>query len=135
MPGTYVKDNIEPVLLNATVTASGNDTAVEVDYPHDVRVVCAVTGAVSGTSPTLDIEVQGADDSAFTTNKVSYGRFAQLTASDASSATVHYLQARVYKKYMRTVRTIGGSASPTFTTVQVQVRSREWERVAKTDTA
>lgn len=134
MPGTLVKDSLEPVLLNATASTSGNDTAVEVDFPHDVQAVAVVTGTVTGTSPTLDIEIQGADDSGFTTNVVSYGRFKQLVAADASSATTHVLQCRIYKKYVRTVRAVGGT-SPVFTTTKVVLRSREWQRSAKSTTA
>jgi len=134
MPGTYVKDALEPVLQNGTINANATGSAVQVDFPHDVQVVATVTGAVTGTTPTLDIEVQGADDSGFTTNVVSYGRFGQLVTADQNSAKSHVLQARVYKKYMR-IKSVVGGTSPVFTTTKVVVRPREYQRVAASTTA
>lgn len=121
MPGTLVRDSLAPVLLNATVTATGNDTGVEVDKPALVSIIAQVTGAVTGTTPTLDLEIQGSNVSGFGSGVVSYGKFPTMTATDASSATTHVLTAQVYKKYMRTVRTAGGT-TPSFGTVQVKVR-------------
>lgn len=133
MPGTLLRDSLVPVLLNATATATGNDTGVLVSKPGLVTVVAQVTGAVTGTTPTLDLEIQGSNSSTFASGVVSYGKFPTMTATDASSATTHVLTAQVYKLYMRTVRTAGGT-TPSFGTVQVKVRAPH-DRQTPTTTA
>lgn len=135
MPGTLVRDSLAYTLINATVSADTTHTAVQVSKPGLVGVHVLVTGVVTGSStPTLNIEVQGADDSAFTTNVVSHGRFKALVAADASSAFEHKLVVMSQKQYMRAVSVVSGT-SPVFTTVQCKVRTPHDRRIAATQTA
>lgn len=132
MPGTLVSDSLAAELLNTTVASAGtvNGTAVEVPYPAEVAVELA-TGTVTGTTVTFDVEIQGADDSGFTTNVVSYGRFATLT--EASDNVTRYLEARVYKRYMR-ARHITAGTTPSVPVV-IKVREPHYQRVNATRSA
>ncbi len=135
MPGTLVRDALAPALhTGATLNAAGstNGTAVEVSKPGDVRVFL-VTSTVTGTTPTLDVELQGADDTAFTVNKVSYGRFAQLSGGSQSAVT-RVLDMDVFKRYMRAVVTVGGT-TPVYTGTTIYVREGEDRMTPLTDTA
>src|SRR5438045_2451431 len=107
MPGSLVKDTLAPNLasgatLNSAGTTSG--TVVQIDKPGTIRLELA-TSTVTGTSPTLDVEVKGADDSGFTTNVVSYGRFSQATASNV----LRFMVAQVFSKYIRATVVVGGT--------------------------
>lgn len=135
MPGTLVRDALAPALhTGVTLNAAGstNGTAAEVSKPGDVRVFL-VTSTVTGTSPTLDVQIQGADDSGFTTNVVSHGRFALLTGGSQSNTT-HVLDTRSDKRYMRAVATLGGT-SPVYTGTTIYVREADDRRTPLTDTA
>lgn len=132
-PGTLVRDSLAPTLQNGNITANTTGAATEVNKPAEVRFEAKVTGTVTGTSPTLDIEVQASDSSSFASGVVSLGRFKQLVAADASSAVTHYLQARCYKRYVRIVATVGGT-TPVFNGVQVRAREAH-DRLTDTATA
>lgn len=131
MPGTLVSDALAPVLLSSTTTPAGSwDAAetvtgpwVEVPIPAEVSIE-AVIGTVTGGDTNLSIEIQGADDSSGT-NLVSYGKFDDIAAGDSNE--VRYLQARVYKKYVRAVGVSVGAAVVAAATVTV--RQPHYQRV------
>jgi hypothetical protein len=91
-------------------TATGNGTGVELGDKGTVRLVLIIT-AMSGTNPTLDITVETSSDNGVTDAWRSLGTFAQQTATTTG----------VWKtfggcdRYVRSRRTIGGTATPTFT--------------------
>lgn len=138
MPGQLVQDSLAPSLTGALASpllTTTTGTIVQVEKPGSVRVK-VTTGTVSstGNSATLTIEVQGSDSSTFATGNVSYGRFAALTGTDAAqSSLTRYLQARVYKRYMRAIFTVGGT-NPSYGTLTATVREPHDHRVG-TDTA
>lgn len=113
MPGSYATDALAPNLLTgATLNAAGttNSTAVDLDRPGCVRFRL-VTGTVTGTTPTLSVELQGCDSSNFSsTPVVSYGRFASVGDEDDET---RYLSAEVHHQYLRAVVVAGGT-SPSF---------------------
>jgi hypothetical protein len=135
MPGSYVKDAASPNLAGgSTLNAAGstNGTVVEVLWPADTRVQL-ITGTVSGTSPTLDVELKGADDLAFTQNVVSFGRFAALTGG-AQSNVSRFLEADVYKRYVRATVVLGGT-TPSYAGTQIVLRPDAYLQTNKSDTA
>ena len=96
----------------ATLTASGNTTAalqVGVGAKFEVNVTA---DTISGTSPTMDITIQGATDAAFTT-PVDLLSFAQIDDSEDP----HQQQLAVISEYeyIRASWTIAGT-SPSFAT-------------------
>lgn len=132
MPGTLVKDALAPKLLDAeNVSASGNGASIDLGGPMlEVRIELVVAGTVTGTTPTLDVEIQSSDSSTFASGVVSHGRFKQLAAADASSAATHFLQAFVPKRYVRAVKTVGGT-SPVFNAVSAIVRTDDYHRTVE----
>lgn len=76
---------------------------------YNSAVLTLTTTAVSGTSPTLDVTVQTASDSAFTT-PVAVGTFAQKTTATSERKIFVGLDS-----YVRFSSVIGGSATPTVT--------------------
>lgn len=112
------------------VTATGNGTGRYYGDNQTVRLRPIVAGTVSGTNPTLDAKVQvSADNVTYTdTGGVS---FAQLTAS--SSAATGSLSLASFPVYVfstpdgypwvRVVKTIGGTATPTFNDFAVLVET------------
>ncbi|HKZ20290.1 MAG TPA: hypothetical protein VJQ57_09285 [Acidimicrobiia bacterium] len=113
MPGTLVRDsNATNLLTGSTLNAAGTttSTAVQIDKPGEIQFVLT-TGTVTGTSPTGDFEVKGADDSGMSTNVVSYGRFSQR---DTTDGVTKYLRARVDSKYVQVTVILGGT-NPVFT--------------------
>lgn len=124
MPGTLVSDALAPVLFSDATTPAGEwDAAetvtgpwVEVPLPAEVSVECVV-GTVTGADTVLSIEVQGADDDSGN-GLVSYGKFDDIV--DGSDDEIRYLQARVYKPYVRAVGVATGSAVSADVTVTVR---------------
>lgn len=102
-PGTQIKDASAPALLdNADVTGDVTGTAVAVNFPGRVAVLAELT-AVNGTTVTLDLEVQGADDESFTENVVSLGHFDSIAEGDEGETRV--LTVHAWKPWMRVVAT------------------------------
>ena|SRR5215207_4196491 len=135
MPGTLVRDALAANLATgATLNAAGttNGTAVEIAKPGSCRVFL-VTSTVTGTSPTLDVTIQGADDSGFTTNVVTEGRFALLTGGSQSNVT-RVLDTVIDKRYIRAVVLIAGT-SPVYTGTTITVRERHDRKNQVSDTA
>lgn len=124
MPGTQVRDTLAPVLqASSSQTATNTTTGVLVNRPGDVEIKMT-TGTVSGTSPTIDVEVQASDASAFGSGVVSLGKFAQVS----TATQTRYLRAYCSKAYMRLIITVGGSSTPTVNTVVVTVHEPNYQR-------
>lgn len=128
MAGTYTHDSTVAKLVNGTLTSTATGSAVQVDRPGAVRFLLT-TGTVTGTSPTLDVEIQASDSATFASGNVSLGKFAQVTASSASRT----LQAYTQKRYVRAVSTVAGT-TPSFGSVSVTVEERHFKRTGS-DTA
>lgn len=103
----------------AAVTATANTTGVAVgDGMLDDAIVIINIGAVSGTTPTLDIAVQTSDAVGGTYTTV--GSFAQKAAADAN--TVCAIQLNLdgpnsgdeEQKFVRLAQTVAGT-TPSFT--------------------
>lgn len=92
-------------------TASENGSTVDTQGYHDAMAVLEV-GAVSGTSPTLDVKLQESDDDS-TWSDVSGYTFTQVTATDSSQVLRIENLNTTRSRYLRLVATIAGT-SPSF---------------------
>jgi len=139
MPGTVVRDALAANLASgSTLNAAGttNGTAVDLHWSHEV-VFELVTSTVTSTSDsaTLNVEIKGADDSGFTVNVVSFGRFAALSGTDAAQSNVtRQLRAFAQKRYVRATVIVGGTA-PVYTGTTIKALLPNDRRVAATTTA
>jgi hypothetical protein len=103
------------LLANAQILASANGSGVDVsDLDGSVAVTCAVSAPVAGTNPTLDLKLQHSDDDGANDAyaDVTGGAFAQVTS--AASKQKLSLSVSGMKKYVRVVKTIGGTSSPQY---------------------
>lgn len=131
MPGTLVRDYLEPNLLTgADVTGAGSDTGdiARVDNPSDVAVVLETSTVSSGDDDaTLKLVVQGSDSSTFASGVVTYGTI-ELSGTDAAQSNVtRVIHADVYKRYMRVSTTVAGT-TPDYAGATLTVRQPHWHR-------
>ena len=106
-------DNTKAVftLRPQAATASANGTGVDTQGFAEGMVVLEV-GAVSGTTPTLDVKLQESDDNSTFTD-ISGATFTQVTAAN-SSQVKRLAELNVSRKrYIRAVATIAGT-TPSF---------------------
>jgi hypothetical protein len=103
--------SVTPLLQAAARTANTNGTGADVQMVDNVggRQFMAVLGigAVTGTSPTLDLKLQESADNS-TWADITGAAFAQQNAAGTNT-----LQVRTTKRYVRAVATVGGT-SPNF---------------------
>lgn len=109
-----VYDNIKslfafrPQVATASVNGAGVDT-----LGYNSAAVTLEVGAVSGTTPTLDVKIQDSTDNA-TFADVSGLTFIQVTTANNSQVLrIEGLGTSTRKRYLRAVATIGGT-SPSF---------------------
>lgn len=113
MPGSVVRDALATDLLSGlTLTGTGTvtGTAMEIGWPGKVQFV-ATTGTVTGTTPTLSIDIQGCETSDFSTDPVV--TLGTISFGDEDD-TDHAIVVDVDAKYVRAVATKGGT-SPVYT--------------------
>lgn len=99
-------NTVEPKALTTTTNGAAVDLA-------DSDGQCFATlhvGAVTGTTPTLDVKIQESDTSGGTYTDVSGATFAQVTASNKWQA----LNFKRTRRFCRAVATIAGT-TPSFT--------------------
>jgi len=103
------------LLDETTLTADKNGTALDRLWISSTPIVVglAVTGTISGTSPTLDVKVQMSDDGS---NWDDVKSFTQVTTSEARE----FIRILCPKKYIRAVADAGGT-SPSYGRVQCGV--------------
>lgn len=104
-----------------TALLSGRDVAASVNGPWtkiescrgDALAILNAGAATAGSSPTLDVKLQEADDSSGTNAAdISGAAFAQVTNA-AVCAGIPFTPAQ-RKPYIRAVATLGGTSSPSF---------------------
>lgn len=129
MPGSLVRDSLAANLLaGSTLNAAGttNGTVTVIDKPGEVRLELALS-TVTGTTPTISVELKGADDLAFTVNVVSFGVFS-TTAGGSQSNIFRYMAANINKQYVRSTVIVAGT-SPVYTGATLKART-EWDRAS-----
>ena len=101
------------LLDETTLTANKNGDAFDVHWSTEVPQVfgLAVTGTISGTSPTLSVKIQGTNDGG--SNWTDIVTFAQVT----TAAKKLYVRALTPFKQIRAVATKGGT-NPSYGKVQ-----------------
>ena len=95
------------------VTGQSASGSIDVSEYRECMVVVRLA-AVTGTSPTLDIDVEFSDDNS---NWHKDSDITQITDSEASTARPVHKVTSPLGKFMRLVPTIGGSDTPTFNDV------------------
>lgn len=104
---------VASLLGAADVTASGNGTGVKVAGMKGTAVAILNCGAATaGTNPTMDIKLQESDDNSTNWTDVPSGAFTQVTTVAGVQAIPFRPGER--KAYIRAVKTIGGTSSPSF---------------------
>lgn len=99
----------------ADITASGNATGVDcTDFVGSVAVILKCKN-VAGTTPTLDIKLQDSLDN-ITYADITGAVFTQVTDAGTKAATLEKISVNLdsARKYIRAVKTIGGTSSPEF---------------------
>ncbi len=132
MPGSLVTDALAPNLLaGATLTAAGasNGTIVQLDRPSNVAFVLTM-GAVTGTSPTISVSVQGSDSPTFASGVVTYGTVSAAAVANA----VRLINAHVYHRYVRASTTLGGT-TPNYAGSTLYATQPHLRRVRETTAA
>lgn len=103
------------LLPQQAITVTGNGGGIDIrDYVGELAVVLTAKN-VAGTTPTLDVKLQDSDDDS-TYADVTGAVFAQVTDAGTLAATVEKIAVRAdtLKRYIRAVKTIGGTSSPQF---------------------
>jgi len=121
-------DNALAVSSAQVVTATGNSTdyidllgAVNLGAGRlqDLATILQVT-AVSGTTPTMTVKLVGADDSGFSTNKVTLGEYG--TTINATGLYRIPIGNVARKRYIRLEFVVGGT-TPSFTLTLLVARN------------
>lgn len=100
------------LIPNISVAASGNGTGVDIsNCEGDMLVILDVGAATAGSSPTMDIKLQSSADNSTNWTDVPSGAFTQATGASLQKLAIH---PRNLNKYLRAVKTIGGTSSPAF---------------------
>lgn len=100
-------------------TATANGTGVDlIDVAGNMQTALLLTGAVSGTTPTLDVKIQESSDNTTFTD-VAGATFTQQTAANQRQV----ISFAAIKRYVRAVYTIAGT-SPNFATGVTFLASR-----------
>ena len=89
-------------------TATGNGLAVTQHKGAEEALFVLLIGAVTGTSPTLDVKIQDSPDNSVWTD-VTGATMAQKTATHANKIFTGRVNWKHRAKYLRAVFTIGGT--------------------------
>jgi hypothetical protein len=104
---------VKNVLPVAAVTASANGSAIDLqELSGQVAAMADVSAPVAGSSPTMDLKLQDSADGSTGWADVSGGAFVQVTS--AASNQKLSLNKDSLKRYVRVVKTIGGTSSPQY---------------------
>lgn len=131
-------DDQNLVSRSQVVTATGNSTdyidhgvARSLGAANRLNILIDIT-AVSGTSPTLTINWVGADDSAFSVNKITISTVTPTLVSGTPNGIVRIgCPAHMPKRYMRAEYTVGGT-TPSITLTVGLVENEQTEITRKT---
>lgn len=109
MLGNEASAAVVTVLSSAVSrTSSYNGSWAAKPQAEGQALVLLVIGTVTGTSPTLDLKLQDADDSSGTNSAdVSFGGFPQVTVGTTTYQMV--VDVKKLRPYLRVVGTIGGT--------------------------
>lgn len=110
MPGSVVRDALEVDLLAAVDLedegAAQNGTAREIGWTGWTQFVLEIA-SVTGSTPTLVVDIQGCETSDFSTADVV--TLGTITAGDEADGTDLAISCYVDSKYVRAVADVGGT--------------------------
>jgi len=125
MPGTMMRDALAANLATgATLNAAGstNGTAVAIGKPGLCRCFIA-TSTVTGTTPTIQVTLQVADDLAFTVNVRKVAASPASSGTGAAQTSVNYVfNAPIWANFVRAIVTVGGT-TPVYTGTTITLRA------------
>lgn len=103
------------LIPSASIVATGNGTGVDIiQFTGQIAIVLDCGAATAGSSPTMDIKIQdSADNSSFADLSPAFA-FTQVTNAASVQKKVLSKDAAVVRRYIRAVKTIGGTSSPAF---------------------
>lgn len=103
------------LIPSASIVATGNGTGVDlIQFDNQLAIVLDCGAATAGSSPTMDIKIQdSADNSSFTDLSPAFA-FTQVTNAASVQKKVLNKSSAVVRRYIRAVKTIGGTSSPAF---------------------
>jgi hypothetical protein len=107
--GTWANVRDVTPIGSQTVTANVNGPGIEVGGRTGVRLTLAVAGSVSGTSPTLNAQVQTSMDNGATD---AWRNVGSATSNLTGAGSIRFSVAGL-DRWMRVVLTVGGT-SPSF---------------------
>ena len=111
--GTHLQTIALAPMANILTTANGTGVDVR-DFVGQIAVLLSAVN-VAGTSPTLVVKVQdSADNSSFA--DIAGAVFTTVTEAGTKAPTLEKITLNVdgARRYLRVVKTVGGSASPEF---------------------
>jgi hypothetical protein len=121
MPGPWDKNLIPSEFDNDTITGNTNGTGFKLEEGAEIRCEVSATGAVSGTSPTLDFKLQDSvDGSSWADTGVA---FTQIGVSSGKATNVpqqREFRVKAGRPWVRLVATTGGT-SPSFAGVTARL--------------
>lgn len=129
MPGTYARDALAPNLFTgATLNAAGTTAGTIVDLSAEGTDVMfeIVTGTVTGTTPTLNVEIEASPSPTFASGVVSLGKFDQIGDEDA---VTRRFTTFVPLRYVRAQVVIAGT-TPVYTGSTLTPRTKHDRRTA-----
>lgn len=108
-------------VTTSTVTGTGVDIQ---NYTGEIAISLDCPAATAGTNPTMTVKIQDSADNStwadcINPNTGTVYTFAQVTGTSANYFQQISVDTRVARRYIRTVGTIGGTASPSFPSVGV----------------
>lgn len=119
-PSDQFQSSGDTILASAARTATGNSANILTNGPIRGAVIEVVVSAASGTTPTLDVDLEDTMDGGLTWNKVDDVNASNLTTTGTTIKRLSTLTTPCTNK-LRIKYTIGGT-TPSFTfTVKVHL--------------
>lgn len=104
---------------SAALIATSTGSAIDIGENVELDVVAQVRGAISGTSPTVDVTIECASDAAFSAPVV-IATFNQI--DDSATPVAQRQMCRTTERYVRSVATVAGT-TPSFGDFEVFIAS------------
>ena len=122
-----VYDNVKAAVSLRPQAITANTNGIGVDtLGYNSAAVSLETGAVTGTTPTLDVKIQDSADNSTFADLATPVAFTQITAANNSQILrLEGLNATGRRRYIRAVATVGGT-TPNFTSSCVVLLGRAY---------
>lgn len=115
--------NMVPAQAVTATGALGNKIDLQ-GYQGKVKIIMTL-GAIAGTTPTLDIKVQGSSDNNTFADLATPVAFAQKVTGSANSVDAIVVDTRAVPRYLQLYGTVGGTGSPSFTVGYILIGQKQ----------